>query len=67
MKTVRSKCAANYRHYFETVGGECSEKDDLDCWMRELVLICARCGTTIYVDSIIRPWLGVSDSNDWGI
>ncbi len=72
MKTVRTKCRYDYNHYFERLNGKWTDMSDdfLDepapvVWDREITLECARCGKRIYIDSVARTYLGVTETN-WG-
>ncbi len=75
MKTIRKKCLNGYRHYWVRLNGEVTEVGSAMArmaegnheiqWDREILLECARCDMRIYVDSIVRTYLGVK-SGDWG-
>ena len=66
MKTVRRKCKRGYRHYYEHEALEWDGPDEEHSVMRELVLVCARCHHTLYIDSIVRRYMGLKTDDDWG-
>ena len=76
MKTFRRKCTNGYRHYWVRAEGSVVEhgttvfgisKGEREiAWDREIVLECARCEHRIYLDSVIRTYLGVKSDDDWG-
>lgn len=66
-RTIRRKCVRDYGHYYVRENVELDDVDpDDDSQMREITLVCFRCGHTLWIDSIIRLWMGVND-DDWGI
>ena len=67
MRTVRRKCVRDYQHYYvrENLDWDEIDKDD-DSQMREITMVCFRCGHTLWIDSIVRPWMGLKGDDDWG-
>ena len=75
MKTYRRKCRAGYSHYWVRLNGEVTQVHNVPLnegdgpllqWDREILLECARCEVRVYIDSVIRTYLGVPSENDWG-
>lgn len=66
-RTIRRKCVRDYLHYYvrEDVTWDDPDPDD-DSQMREIALVCFRCGHCLWIDSIVRPWMGFRSDDDWG-
>ncbi len=64
MRVIPKKCVGDYRHYYEYEESTWDEPQRDHSVMRELVLVCARCHHVLYVDSVIRPWMGLLP-DDW--
>jgi hypothetical protein len=66
-RTIRPQClGTTYRHFFVSEDTTWDEPDSLGVQMREITLRCARCGLTIWIDTTIRPYLGLRSDDDWG-
>lgn len=63
---LRHKCDGGYQHYYvqERVEWDPIDPDD-DSQLREIALVCARCGHCLWIDTCVRLWMGVSE-DDWG-
>jgi hypothetical protein len=56
----------SYRHFFVSEDTTWDEPNDLGVQMREITLRCARCGLNVWIDTIIRPYMGLKSDGDWG-
>jgi hypothetical protein len=66
VKVVRRKCVNSYNHYYLPFSVIWDEPDEHGAVMREVLLICQRCEHTLYIDSVVRSWLGFTNDDDWG-
>lgn len=64
-RTIRPRCLGTYRHFLVNEDTTWEEPDDLGAQMREITLVCARCGLTVWIDSTTRPFQGRSGDHDW--
>lgn len=64
-KVVPRRCLRGYRHYFLVEDVTWDEPDDDHAQMREILFVCARCSYHWWVDSTIRPFLGLKSDDDW--
>ena len=66
-RTIRRKCVRDYHHYYVRENVEWDEIDPEDqSQMREIALVCFRCGHCLWIDSIVIPWVGLKSDGDWG-
>lgn len=65
-KIVQRKCRRGYRHFFVVQDITWDEPDSEGAQMREILLVCARCEYHLWIDSTVRPWLGLRGDDDWG-
>ncbi len=66
-RVVRRKCVRDYHHYYVRENVEWDEIDpDDESQMREIALVCFRCGHCLWIDSIVRRWVGLKGDDDWG-
>ena len=65
-RTIRRKCIRDYQHYYVRETADWDLPDEHHAVMREILLVCFRCGHHLWIDSIIRPWTGFKSDDDWG-
>jgi hypothetical protein len=66
MKVFHRKCVNSYNHYYRPFSVVWDEPDSQGSRMREILLICQRCEHHYWIDSVVRSWLGIPSSDDWG-
>lgn len=64
-RRVVPNCLGTYRHFFVCEDVTWDEPTDLGEQLREITLVCARCGLHVWIDTTTRPFMGLKSDHDW--